>query len=145
MEKRKVSSIEEIEYQLTTFIRRAVFMDQSEKKIGLLERASYLLLRHLKETGPDQIKGMAESFHLDISTVSRQVAALEKKAFIERYGSPDDGRVSLFKMTSLGKETLEKDQKMRLRRYERITAAWTDEEKTIFADLISRMNLAFFE
>jgi hypothetical protein len=39
------NSIELIEYELTTFIRRAVYLDNSENKIGNLERSAYLLLR----------------------------------------------------------------------------------------------------
>lgn len=43
--------VELIEYELTTFIRRAVYLDQSEKRTGNLERSSYLLLRQLDEFG----------------------------------------------------------------------------------------------
>lgn len=71
--------VELIEYELTTFIRRAVYLDQSEKRTGNLERSSYLLLRQLDEFGPARVKELAESFKLDISTLSRQAAALEAK------------------------------------------------------------------
>lgn len=56
--------VELIEYELTTFIRRAVYLDQSEKRTGNLERSSYLLLRQLDEFGPARVKELAESFKL---------------------------------------------------------------------------------
>lgn len=70
------NSIELIEYELTTFIRRAVYLDNSENKIGNLERSAYLLLRQLDEFGPARVKELAEAFKLDISTLSRQAAAI---------------------------------------------------------------------
>ncbi|MCY8657136.1 MarR family transcriptional regulator, partial [Bacillus spizizenii] len=98
----KQNPVELIEYELTTFIRRAVYLDQSEKRTGNLERSSYLLLRQLDEFGPARVKELAESFKLDISTLSRQAAALEAKELIYRFSDPSDGRVSLFTITKLG-------------------------------------------
>ncbi|WP_309090484.1 MarR family transcriptional regulator [Domibacillus sp.] len=143
MEKR--NPVERIEYELTTFIRRAVYLDNSEKKIGNLERSAYLLLRHLDEFGPARVKELAESFKLDISTVSRQAAALEAKELIIRFSDPSDGRVSLFTVTKLGKQKLKADKKMRLKRFESITSEWSADEKQLFGDLLIRMNEAFFD
>lgn len=141
----KINPVELIEYELTTFIRRAVYMDNSEKKIGNLERSAYLLLRQLDEFGPARVKELAESFKLDISTVSRQAAALEAKELIIRFSDPADGRVSLFTVTKLGKQKLKADKKMRLKRFESILKEWSDAEKEMFGGLLLRMNEAFFE
>ncbi|WP_050180262.1 MarR family winged helix-turn-helix transcriptional regulator [Domibacillus robiginosus] len=143
MEKR--NPVERIEYELTTFIRRAVYLDNSEKKIGNLERSAYLLLRQLDEFGPARVKELAESFKLDISTVSRQAAALEAKELIIRFSDPADGRVSLFTVTKLGKQKLKADKKMRLKRFESITGEWTADEKESFGELLIRLNEAFFD
>ncbi len=107
----KQDPIELIEYELTTFIRRAVYLDNSDRKIGHLERAAYLLLRQLDEFGPARVKELAESFKLDISTLSRQAAALESKELIQRFSDPSDGRVSLFAITKLGKQRLKADKR----------------------------------
>lgn len=141
----KSNPVELIEYELTTFIRRAVYMDNSEKKIGNLERSAYLLLRQLDEFGPARVKELAESFKLDISTVSRQAAALEAKELIIRFSDPADGRVSLFTITKLGKQKLKADKKMRLKRFESILKEWSDAEKEMFGGLLLRMNEAFFD
>ncbi|WHY72361.1 MarR family winged helix-turn-helix transcriptional regulator [Fictibacillus enclensis] len=139
------NAVERIEYELTTFIRRAVYIDNSENKIGNLERASYLILRQLDEFGPARVKKLAESFKLDISTLSRQAGALEGKGLIERSSDPSDGRVSLFTITELGREKLKADKKTRLARYQNMLETWTKEEKELFGELLERMNEAFFD
>ncbi|ARW37359.1 MULTISPECIES: MarR family winged helix-turn-helix transcriptional regulator [Bacillus] len=141
----KQDPIELIEYELTTFIRRAVYLDNSDRKIGNLERASYLLLRQLDEFGPARVKELAESFKLDISTLSRQAAALEAKELIQRLSDPSDGRVSLFTITKLGRQRLKADKKMRLDRYERMLDDWSGDEKEMFGRLLLRLNEAFID
>ncbi|SDN43729.1 DNA-binding transcriptional regulator, MarR family [Fictibacillus solisalsi] len=139
------NAVERIEYELTTFIRRAVYIDNSENKIGNLERASYLILRQLDEFGPARVKELAESFKLDISTLSRQAGALGGKGLIERSSDPSDGRVSLLTITELGREKLKADKKMRLARYQNMLETWTSDEKELFGELLERMNKAFFD
>jgi DNA-binding MarR family transcriptional regulator len=139
------NSIELIEYELTTFIRRAVYLDNSENKIGNLERSAYLLLRQLDEFGPARVKELAEAFKLDISTLSRQAAALENKKLISRFSDPSDGRVSLFDITTRGKQTLQSDKQMRLARYHSMLEKWSSEEKELFGQLLMRLNEAFID
>lgn len=141
----KENAVERIEYELTTLIRKAVFRDQSERKIGILERAAYLLMRQLDEDGPSRLKELAEAFQLDISTLSRQASALESKGLIQRFSDPGDGRVSLFDLTELGKEKLALDSHMRLEWYEGLLEGWSEEEKRMFGKLLVRMNGAFDE
>jgi len=139
------NSIELIEYELTTFIRRAVYLDNSENKIGNLERSAYLLLRQLDEFGPARVKELAEAFKLDISTLSRQAAALENKQLISRSSDPSDGRVSLIDITARGKRMLQSDKQMRLERYHSMLKKWSREEKELFGKLLMRMNDAFID
>jgi len=141
----KKSSIEQIEYELTTFIRRAVYLDTSDRKIGHLERAPYLLLRELDEVGATRVKELAASFKLDISTLSRQAAALEERKLITRSSDPTDRRVSLLMITEKGKEALEKDKRLRIERYESMLQGWSEKDKETFGILISRMNDVFIE
>ncbi|KXZ21031.1 MarR family transcriptional regulator [Bacillus nakamurai] len=141
----KQDPIELIEYELTTFIRRAVYLDNSDRKIGNLERPAYLLLRQLDEFGPARVKELADSFKLDISTLSRQAAALEAKEMIYRFSDPSDGRVSLFTITKLGKQRLKADKQMRLQRYHRMLDDWSGDEKELFGKLLIRLNEAFID
>lgn len=141
----KQDPIELIEYELTTFIRRAVYLDTSDRKIGNLERAAYLLLRQLDEFGPARVKELADSFKLDISTISRQAAALEAKELIYRFSDPSDGRVSLFTITKLGKQKLKADKQKRLERYHRMLEDWSGDEKELFGKLLIRLNEGFID
>jgi DNA-binding MarR family transcriptional regulator len=141
----KQDTVDLIEYEMATFIRKAVYLEQSEKKIGQLERSAYLLLRQLDEFGPARVKELAEAFKLDISTLSRQAASLEAKHFIQRCSDPNDGRVSVFTITELGKEKLESDKQKRRTHYHQVLADWTTEEKELFAKLVDRLNTSFFE
>ncbi|PFG03561.1 MarR family transcriptional regulator [Bacillus sp. es.034] len=141
----KENAVERIEYELTSLIRKAVFRDQSERKIGILERSAYLLMRQLDEQGPSRLKELAEAFLLDISTLSRQAAALESKGLIQRFSDPKDGRVSLFDLTEMGKEKLALDSRMRLEWYVGLLEGWSGEEKKMFGELLVRMNGAFDE
>ncbi|UOQ95633.1 MarR family transcriptional regulator [Halobacillus shinanisalinarum] len=134
-----------IEYELTTFIRRAVYVDNSENKIGELERPVYLLLRQLDEFGPARVKTLADSFKLDISTLSRQASAIEAKGLIFRCSDPSDGRVSLFKISELGRQKLIADKKMRLERYHNMLKDWSSDEKKLFGELLTRLNEVFIE
>ncbi|WP_102273233.1 MarR family winged helix-turn-helix transcriptional regulator [Cytobacillus massiliigabonensis] len=143
--KENQKAVERIEYELTTLIRRAVYLDISDKKIGHLERAVYLLLRHLDEFGPSRLKELAETFNLDISTLSRQASAIEAKGYILRFSDPTDGRVSLFKLTELGREKLITDKKMRIERYHTMLEDWSYEEKKVFGELLVRMNEALID
>ena len=86
------------------------------------------------------MKELAESFKLDISTLSRQAAALESKELIQRFSDPSDGRVSLFAITKLGKQRLKADKKMRLERYHRMLDDWSGDEKEMFGRLLLRLN-----
>jgi DNA-binding MarR family transcriptional regulator len=138
-------AIEQIEYELTTFIRRAVYKDNSENKIGDLERAVYLLLRQLEEFGPARLTTLADSFKLDISTLSRQASAVEAKGLISRFSDPSDRRGSLFQITELGREKLLADKRMRIQRYQDMLKTWSSEEQKLFGELLVRLNEAFID
>lgn len=85
-----------IEYEIAILVRRATL---TSKKLGGMDRSAYLLLRQLNEHGPVGVKTLADEFHLDISTVSRQAAALASKGYVERLSDPADGRATNFKIT----------------------------------------------
>jgi DNA-binding MarR family transcriptional regulator len=140
---KKERAIEQIEYEMTTFIRMATYVDQTAKKVGIFERATYLLLRELDKLGSARLKTLADVLKLDISTVSRQAASLESKGLIERLADPSDGRATLFHLTATGKEKLAMDKKIRLSRYNQWLEEWTEEECEIFKNLLNRLNNSF--
>ncbi|MDH5162469.1 MarR family transcriptional regulator [Heyndrickxia sp. FSL W8-0496] len=140
----KINEIKQIEYELTTLIRRAVYLEQN-KKIGNIDRALYLLLRKLDEDGPANSKSIAKTFHLDISTVSRQTTTLESLGFIQRFSDPNDKRVSLFQITDEGRQALLEDIEKRLDKYTNMLDTWSILECETFKELLTRMNQALID
>ncbi|WP_259545460.1 MarR family transcriptional regulator [Heyndrickxia sp. FSL K6-6286] len=140
----KINEIKQIEYELTTLIRRAVYLEQN-KKIGNIDRALYLLLRKLDEDGPANSKSIAKTFHLDISTVSRQTTTLESLGFIQRFSDPNDKRVSLFQITDEGRQALREDIEKRLDKYINMLDTWSILECETFKELLTRMNQALID
>src|SRR4051812_3327782 len=98
-------SLEMIELELAILMRRTTAVT-TNKKLWNLDRAAYLLLRRIAEKGAVGVKLLACEFQLDISTVSRQAAALEQKGFLYKIPDPLDGRAYSFQLTELGIQVL---------------------------------------
>ncbi|HAL00781.1 MAG TPA: MarR family transcriptional regulator, partial [Exiguobacterium sp.] len=64
-------SLETIELELAILIRRLTTATADNRN---LDRASYLLLRQLADSGNVGVKTLARELQLDVSTVSRQAA-----------------------------------------------------------------------
>ncbi|MGZ4135559.1 MAG: MarR family winged helix-turn-helix transcriptional regulator [Tumebacillaceae bacterium] len=96
-----INSLELLEYELAILVRRITSM-ANEKKFGNLDRSAYLLLHKITAHSSAGVKMLAEELKLDISTVSRQLAALEQKGYVHRTPDPTDGRALLFQITELG-------------------------------------------
>ncbi|GAB3942171.1 hypothetical protein GCM10027614_28770 [Micromonospora vulcania] len=58
----------------------------------VLDRAAYVILRHLDTAGPQNVSALAARLNLDGSTVTRQVSALQRDGLITRTPDPSDGR-----------------------------------------------------
>lgn len=126
-----------IELELAILIRRT-----TAKKTGNLERSAYLLLHQINTHGAAGVKALAAEFDLDISTVSRQAAALEQKAYVSRVPDPLDGRAYSFRITDLGIKELLEEQQARKAKVEEVVRNWSDEEKQIFGQLLKKYNIA---
>jgi DNA-binding MarR family transcriptional regulator len=99
-----------------------------------LEKVGYVLLAALSNGGPRRVTAVAEAVHLDVSTVSRQVADLIKAGWVERQHDPDDGRAYLLAV------------RIRERRNEhmaRVLDGWTAAERQQLIDLLDRFNTDF--
>ncbi len=122
--------------EMMTLLRRSAI----DKKLGGLDRSSYTLLDHLADCSQLGVKALAERLGLDSSTISRQTAVLEAKSYIERVPDQQDGRASNFRITVLGRETLEQAREIRLRRYGQLFEDWSAAECRMFTDMLSKLN-----
>lgn len=132
-------SLEAIELELAVLIRR-VSSITALHHVGMLERSAYLLLNRIQTQGPAGVKLLSEEFQLDISTVSRQCAALEHKGYVQRQPDPADGRAYSLQITEEGARQLAENQQARRARLEEVLADWPSADKQELARLLARFN-----
>jgi len=138
------NALEMIELELAILLRRTTSVT-TNKKIGSLDRSAYLLLRRIAMKGAVGVKVLAGEFQLDISTVSRQAAALEHKGYLYKIPDPLDGRAYTFQITDLGKKELYEHMQARLDRITELLKDWPEEECRVFGELLRKFNYSFLE
>ena len=105
-----------------------------------LERAQYILLTLLEAKGPQPIAELAASLLLDDSTVTRQVAAMEAQALIDRRPNPKDGRSILIHATRRGLAVAKRMRALRMDRITQLFGDWDEAEREAFATLLVKFN-----
>lgn len=94
-----------------------------------LDRSAYVLLARLVEEHC-RVGELAEHLCLDVSTVSRQVYALEERGLVRRQPHPTDRRGSVVVIAPQGREVVEQHRRAR---------------RKLFAELLSDMPAAELE
>lgn len=130
-------SLEVIDNEVTDFIRRIVM---SEKRNGSLDRSAFIILRQLSTYGPAGVKSLADELHLDISTVSRQAAALVEKKYVDKTPNFQDGRAYFYRITDLGTTELDENRQRRFDRLSGMLQGWSEEECETFGRLLQKYN-----
>ncbi|WP_037601446.1 MarR family winged helix-turn-helix transcriptional regulator [Streptacidiphilus rugosus] len=134
----RTESIDSIQRELTAFSRRArALASQIHPGLTLV---SYAILDHLRECGGCRGTDLATHFLLDKSTVSRQVATLEKLGLIERSPDPEDQRGQIIHPSDRGAELLRAAGEQRRQAFLSRLAHWSDEDIELFASLLERYN-----
>lgn len=133
-----------IETEIALLIRRA---EASRRATPMaphraLDRAAYVILRHLTDQGPTNVSAIADALSLDGSTVTRQVTALQRAGLVSRQPDPHDGRGTLVSPTASGRTRFAAVRAARRELYQRILADWSDGDRTALADLLHRLNAA---
>ena len=105
-----------------------------------LDRAAYVILRHLEAVGPQNITVLADRLNLDGSTVTRQVTALEKNGLAVRRPDPNDGRGTMIEPTAAGLRQVNNVAKARRALYDRILADWSEQDRRQLAVTLVRFN-----
>ena len=133
----------EIGRQFGIFLRRAdrYYASLKAPPDGLdLERGAYLLLSRIAGGGPARLSALADDVSLDLSTVSRQVGALEAAGLVARAPDPTDRRAVLIKATPTGHEVFARNQELWQSALRDLLADWTPRERTEFTRLFARLN-----
>ena len=114
--------IEEVEREISAFFLGA---ERSQARrvlpeVGRLEKTAFHVLGQLMREGPLRPSAVAQLIRLDLSTVSRHVAALEGAGLVAREPDPADRRACLLRATPNGEQIL---LRLRTARRERMRAA----------------------
>ena len=83
-------------------------------------------------------KDMEEAFHLSHPTVSGLLSRLEKKGFICIDPDPADRRCKRVRLDAKGRESLSKMEATITSNEAKLVKDFTEEEKALFADFLSR-------
>ncbi|MFJ8357285.1 MarR family winged helix-turn-helix transcriptional regulator [Streptomyces sp. NPDC093984] len=125
---------------MTVFARRA--RASAGRMHPELSLVSYTLLGHLEESGGCRATDLAAHYALDKSTVSRQVAALQRAGLIERRQDPDDHRVQVLQLTQAGTRILAQVTESRREAFRERLAGWPEQDLERFAAYLLRYNAA---
>jgi DNA-binding MarR family transcriptional regulator len=133
----------QIARQFGLFLRRSdrFYVELKSGHEGIdLERSAYMLLGHIVTEGPSRLSALAGSASLDLSTVSRQVAALEAAHLVARTTDTADRRASVIAATEFGTDVYSRNRDIWLAALRDLLADWSPEERSEFARLFTRLN-----
>lgn len=104
-----------------------------------LNLAAYGVLGQVIANGPVTLSELAHHTHMLPSALSRQVKLLEDGGHIDRSVDRDDGRVSVVRVTSKGRDAHRRIRKANEDLLARQLAGWTDQELDDLSDLMHRL------
>ena len=133
-------AVETIQREMTAFARRA--RASAGRMHPELSLVSYTLLGHLEEGEGGRATDLAAHYGLDKSTISRQVAALERAGLIERRPDPADLRVQGLYLTDAGRRILAQVTESRRGAFRERLDGWAEADLERFAAYLVRYNAA---
>ncbi|MDX6198632.1 MAG: hypothetical protein QOJ79_1783 [Actinomycetota bacterium] len=135
-------SIETVSRELVQLVRgmRELHGAISSASRHPVDPSGAMVLSRLEELGPVRLSTLAQVLCLDISTVSRQVPALERQGWVARERDPEDQRAQLLQLTPAGREVLADVRRSRIEVLRRLLPDWTEAELDAFAGQLHRFN-----
>jgi DNA-binding MarR family transcriptional regulator len=108
-----------------------------------VESATHLLLHTVESEGPMRASALAASAHADLSTVSRQVAALVGRGLLERRADQSDGRACVLAVTDAGRAAIAEHERGRRAFFDEVLAGWSADELRQFGQQLARFTTAY--
>lgn len=133
-------ALDEVARQMVDVVRALKALhEEATLEVGLrLEMPAMGVLAQVERGGPARVSAIADELRLDLSTVSRQVAALERAGFVERSRDPLDSRASLVELTAIGQQTIDAVRSARTAAMARRLPDWDESDLARLATLLSR-------
>lgn len=107
--------------------------------------AAFPMLGRIATWGPIRPTDLADRIGLDISTVSRRIADLQKASLVRRTPDPDDRRAHLVETTRKGQRVVERLREVRSSLLEEALRGWSTDEIRTLADSLGRFTSALTE
>ena len=135
-----MSEVDEVARELVLLLRSLRGLHRSVlDEVGVrLELPAAAVLAALDERGEQRVSALAEALQQDLSSVSRQVQALEREGWVRRERDPADSRAALLHLTPAGRATWERVRTARVARLAQLLPDWSPEELRQFADSLRR-------
>jgi DNA-binding MarR family transcriptional regulator len=124
--------------ELAAFARRARWLSA-----GLhpgLSLVAYTLLSHAAGEPDVRAADLAERYALDKSTVSRQIALLERQGLLRRSGERPGRRGHVLEVTAAGHQLLDAAATSLQQRLADRLDSWPDKDIALLAELLARFN-----
>ncbi|MEV6773175.1 MarR family transcriptional regulator [Nocardia sp. NPDC051030] len=136
----RADAIQVIQRELTAFARRA--RGRAAELHPELSLVASSVLDLVIERDGCLAADLAGHFHLDKSTVSRQVAALEKLGYLEREVDPANRRNHVLRATPEGRKVAEAASRSRAEAFTERFQDWDDSDVAQLARYLVRYNTA---
>ena len=105
-----------------------------------LDLPAAAVLGNVGDAGPLRLSDLAERLCLDVSTVSRQVAALERAGWLVRSPDPVDRRACLLALSTEGRAVLLVRRRAAAELLAAALPAWSDDDLQALAAGLARLN-----
>jgi len=118
---------------------KALHAFRARLSAGAQEIGRGAVLHQLIGLGPSRPSELASCAHLDLSTVSRHLAALERDGLVAKLADPADGRAHLVTVTDSGKAHVADFLARRDATVAQATERWTESERTELGRLLRKL------
>lgn len=137
-----MSAVETVSTELVSLVRglRELHGTVTQASRYAVDPSGAAILARLDDLGPARLSTLATVLCLDLSTVSRQVPALERNGWVQRERDTEDHRAQLLDLTAAGREVLADVRRCRAEVLTRLLPDWTSSELTAFAGQLARFN-----
>src|SRR4051794_41606141 len=136
-----VQATDEMDLTLDEILRALFRVVQQMKQTvhaDPVERQAIIILSRLRENGSIRLSDLASDLIVDISTISRQVRALEDRGLVTRSEDPADRRASRIVLARAGEQVLDDAWARRHAWLERSLADWDADDRVALSATLNR-------
>ncbi|MBP2475749.1 DNA-binding MarR family transcriptional regulator [Crossiella equi] len=136
------TAAEAVERELALLMRRARSMSMSlaARIHPELDAAAYALLLLIDDREAVRATDLVDQLGLDKSTLSRQIAQLQRLDLVERVADPNDGRARLVQLTASGRQRLGEVRHERRNKMREHFASWSTGDLQELSRSLGRLN-----